>query len=184
MISSPRTSTRRLAIALVGPALALLSAGCATRQQSTDSFLGLITPYRIDIVQGNAITKEQVALAKPGMTREQVRAILGSPMLTDPFHADRWDYIFSIRRPGTEPQRRSLVAHFDGDKLKRLDAPDDLPSENEFVASIAPVKSAPAPRVLELTEAQRNALPVPKKEAPQPAETGGPTRTFPPLEPR
>ena len=89
---------------------AAVSAGCATREQSTDSFLGFITPYRVEIVQGNAVTREQATRVKPGMTRAQVRDILGSPMLTDQFHADRWDYLFTIRRQGTEPQRRSVVA--------------------------------------------------------------------------
>ncbi len=185
MISSPSLSFRGLALQAVLPVLMLSSAGCATREQSTDSFLGLITPYRIDIVQGNAVTKEQVALIKPGMTRSQVIAVLGSPMLTDPFHGNRWDYIFSIRRPGTEPQRRSIVAHFDGDRLTRLEAPDNLPTENEFVASIVPVKRVETPRVLELTEEQRKSLPVPaRKEEPAAPASAGPLRAYPPLEPR
>ena len=172
-----------------GPALALLAVlagGCPTREQSTDSFLGLITPYRIDIVQGNAVTKEQVAQVRPGMSREQVRAALGSPMLTDPFHGNRWDYVFSIRRPGTEPQRRHIVAWFEGDALKKLDAPDDLPTENEFVASLAPLRKAAAPRVLELSEDQRKAIPAPaaRPEAAAAAEPTGPTRSYPPLEGR
>ena len=58
-------------------------------------------PYRIDVAQGNVVTKEQLARVSPGMSRLQVRDILGSPLLTDPFHADRWDYVFTIKRPGT-----------------------------------------------------------------------------------
>jgi outer membrane protein assembly factor BamE len=58
-------------------------------------------------VQGNVVTSEQVARVKPGMTRAQVRDILGTPLLTDPFHADRWDYLFTIRRQGC---RRSAAA--------------------------------------------------------------------------
>ena len=111
----------------VGAAAAALLVGC-TSLQSTDNFLGLITPYRIDIVQGNAITSEMVAKVRPGLTRTQVRDLLGSPMLADPFHANRWDYVFTFRRPGSELQRRSVVAHFEGDVLKKLDAPT-LPSE-------------------------------------------------------
>jgi outer membrane protein assembly factor BamE len=175
-----------MALVLLPAALAALGSGCATREQATDSFLGVITPYRIDIVQGNAVTKEQVALVKPGMTRQQVQAALGSPMLTDPFHADRWDYLFSIRRPGTEPQRRSVVAHFEGNVLKKLDAPDNLPTENEFVASIAPARKGLTAPSLELTEEQRKALPPPAKK-PAPAaltEPVGPARSYPPLEPR
>jgi len=175
---------RLLPLALVlGTALG--STACATREQSTDSFLGLITPYRIDIVQGNAVTKEQVALIKPGMSREQVQAVLGSPMLQDPFHAERWDYVFSIRRPGAGVQRRSVVARFEGNALKALEAPDDLPSEQEFVAAIAPEKRGSASaKALELTEEQRRALPVPPKA--ENAAAGTPTgavRPYPPLEP-
>ena len=66
----------------------------------------------------------------------QVRDLLGSPMLADPFHADRWDYIFTIRRQGTEPQRRHVVVWFEGDALKSVDAPSDIPTERDFVASI------------------------------------------------
>jgi outer membrane protein assembly factor BamE len=114
-----------------------------------------------------------------------VREILGTPLLTDPFHAERWDYLFTIRRPGTEPQRRSIVAVFEGDTLKKLDMPEgQLPTENEFVAAIDNVKRKIEPRVLELTEAQRKALPVPaRKDSPTEAPAGA-TRAFPPLEPR
>ncbi|MBL8308453.1 MAG: outer membrane protein assembly factor BamE [Rubrivivax sp.] len=161
---------------------ALASAGLAGCEalQRTDSLFGFITPYRIDIVQGNAITKEQAALVKPGLSRLQVRDILGTPMLADPFHADRWDYIFTLRRPGTEPQRRSVVVTFEKDVVKAIEAPE-LPSERDFVASISRFKDLKAPK-LELTEEERAALPVPpKKEAP-PAEPMGAVREYPPLE--
>lgn len=164
--------------------VALLLAGCGT--QSTDSFLGVITPYRIDIVQGNAITREQVALVRPGMTREQVQAVLGTPMLVDPFHAERWDYFFSLRRPGTDVQQRVVVAHFGkSGLLERLEAPTDLPDRAGFVASIVPMRKG-TPPALELTDAQRQALPAPaaRKEEPAVAPPQGATRTYPPLEPR
>src|SRR5207237_9267115 len=96
---------------LAGALLGLASlTGCAAYLQSSDNFLGLITPYRVEIVQGNVVTKEQLAQVKPGMARQQVRDILGSPLLTDIFHADRWDYVFTIKRQGTEPQERRIVA--------------------------------------------------------------------------
>ncbi len=177
-----RIRLARLRATLPVLVLALGVAGCSTNR-SPDSFLGLITPYRIDIVQGNVVTSEQAAQVKPGMSRNQVRDVLGSPMVTDLFHADRWDYIFTIRRPGTEPQRRSVVVVFDGDAVKTIDAPA-LPSEREFVASIATRKNVKVP-VLELTEAQRKALPVPpRSETPAAtAEPVGPVRAYPPLEP-
>jgi outer membrane protein assembly factor BamE len=160
--------------------LALLCA-CSSLQ-SSDSFLGVITPYRIDIVQGNVVTKEQLARVKPGMTRNQVRDLLGSPLLADPFHEDRWDYIFTIRRQGAEPQRRSLVAYFEHDVLKSIDAPE-LPEERAFVASIDTYKAKGAPPVLGLSDEQRKALPVPPKSEAAASAPEGPARAYPPLEP-
>ena len=173
-----RYSPLALLLALGGcsmlPALPKLTPG--------ESFLGLITPYRMDIVQGNVVTKEQVALIKPGMPRAQVRDILGSPMLTDLFHADRWDYVFTIRRPGTEPQRRAVVAYFKGDALDRLEAPE-LPGEREFVASISRPMPTSKPTLLELSDEQKKALPVPPKVVAEPVAPMGASRSFPPLEP-
>lgn len=76
--------------------------------------------YRIDIQQGNVVTQEDVNQLRLGMTRRQVQFILGSPMVTDPFHADRWDYYFAYK-PGTrgdgEPQRELLTLLFREDEL-------------------------------------------------------------------
>ena len=96
------SSFARRAAGLLALALAGALAGCQSLQ-SSDSFLGVITPYRIEVVQGNVITSEQIALARPGLTRAQVRDVLGSPLLADPFHTDRWDYVFTIRRQGAAP---------------------------------------------------------------------------------
>ena len=158
-------------------------AGCESLDR-TDSLFGLITPYRIDIVQGNAVTKEQLALIKPGATRLQVRDVLGTPLLADPFHADRWDYLFTLRRPGAELQRRSVVVFFDGDRVKSVEAPNDLPTEREFVASISRNQKI-TPVKLELTEDERKALPPPARLPALPAEPApqGPARAYPPLEP-
>jgi outer membrane protein assembly factor BamE len=165
-------------------AAALMLGGCAwmPSRQVSDTFFGFITPYRMDIIQGNVVTKEQAAAVRPGMTRAQVRDILGSPMLTDIFHAERWDYIFTIKRQGTQPQRLSVVAFFDGDRLRQLDAPD-LPSEREFVASISRTRAGGQPVTLELTEAQKQALPKPAKPDPVPVAPVGALRSYPPLEP-
>ncbi len=170
---------RRLLLILCATLPCWLLAGCEALQR-TDSLFGWVTPYRIDIVQGNAITKEQAAQLKPGLTRLQVREVLGTPMVADPFHANRWDYIFTLRRPGAEPQRRSVVVTFDGDTVKTVEAPD-LPSEREFVASISRHRNLRAPK-LELSEEERAALPTPPKREAPPAEPMGPVREYPPLE--
>ena len=172
-------SRRCLGALLATVALSGGLSGCESLQR-TDSLFGLITPYRIDIVQGNAITKEQAELIKPGMSRLQVRDILGTPLLTDPFHAERWDYLFTLRRPNTPLQRRSVVVTFDGDAVKGIEA-GDLPSEREFVASISRFRDLRTPK-LELSEDERKALPIPPRPPTPPAEPEGPVRSYPPLE--
>lgn len=166
-------------------AVALLFAGCsstAPAPQDSNRLVALITPYRMEIVQGNAITSEQIARVRPGMSREQVLELLGTPLVASMFHADRWDYVFTIRRQGAEAQRRSVVVWFKDDRLDRIEAPE-LPSESEFVADISNVRPRPVP-VLALTPEQRAALPKPAQPpAPPAAEPVGPVREYPPLEP-
>jgi len=86
--SAVRTTVRTAVRTAVLATAALLLVGCESLQR-TESLFGIITPYRIDIVQGNVITKEQAERVRPGMTRLQVRDVLGTPLLTDPFHAAR-----------------------------------------------------------------------------------------------
>src|SRR5690349_12915054 len=118
-----RCARRAAAAMLVG--LAAGFGGCASLQ-SSENFLGVITPYRIEVVQGNVVTREQAALVQPGMSRSQVRDALGSPLIADPFHADRWDYVFTIRRQGAAPQSHSVVVLFENDVLKSIDTNGDL----------------------------------------------------------
>lgn len=160
-------------------------AGCSSLQRSDNRVLAWVTPYRIEVVQGNVVTKEQSDALKVGMTRAQVRDILGTPMLSDVFHADRWDYVFSIRRTGTPPQDRKVSLLFEADKLKSFDTGGELPGEKEFVASIDTFKTKRNAPPLELNEEQLKALPKPAPvaiaaEAPASAAV---VKTYPPLEP-
>lgn len=174
------TPFRTLAVALALTALG----GCTwLSNKMSDGITSVITPYRVEVVQGNVVTREQIAAVKPGVPRARVRDVLGSPLLADPFHAQRWDYVFVIRRPGTEPQQRSVVVLFENDVVKSVQAPD-LPSELEFVASISrPRRNTDVPK-LELSEAERQALPVPAKPEATTASAApqGAVRTYPPLE--
>lgn len=154
-----------------------------TPNWNADRFLGVVTPYKIEIVQGNVITSEQAEAVKQGMNRAQVRDVLGSPLITDPFHGDRWDYVFTIRRPGTEAQSRRVVVRFEGDFFKSIDTGGPLPSEREFVASIDNFKTRRNAPSLELTPEQVKALPAPVRPEAVAAEPIGPTRSYPPLEP-
>ncbi|MBC8056377.1 MAG: outer membrane protein assembly factor BamE [Rhizobiales bacterium] len=150
---------------------------------SAERFLGVVTPYRVEVVQGNVITSEQAEAIKPGMNRAQVRDVLGSPLVADVFHVDRWDYVFTIRRQGAEPQARRIVVRFEGDAFKSIDTGGALPSEREFVASIDTFKTSRNAPPLELTPEQLKALPAPPKPAAVAVEPVGPTRAYPPLEP-
>ena len=182
--ASPRAApARRAAAAVLATAVALGMAGCASLQ-SSDSLFGVVTPYRIEVVQGNVVTREQAEAVKPGMSRAQVRDILGSPLLTDIFHADRWDYVFTIRRQGAEPQRRSVVVRFEGDSLASMEAPE-LPAERDFVDAIDTSRTRRTVPALTLTEEQLKALPAPAAApaAAAPA-AAAPARRYPPLEPR
>ena len=82
---------------------------------------GILSPYRIDIQQGNFVSQEMVAQLKPGMTKEQVRFVLGTPLVTDIFHAERWDYVYTLERRGAPRQQRHLAVFFEDGKLARLD---------------------------------------------------------------
>lgn len=160
----------------------LLAAGCmSSRGEGVSPW----TPYRMEVVQGNVVTREMVEQLRPGLAREQVRNLLGSPLLTDIFHADRWDYVFTIRRQGAAPQQRRVTVYFEGDRLARHEA-SDLPSEREFVAAIDVVKPEPRRKPLELNEAQLRALPLPAGRpaaAPAAPAASAVPRVYPPLEP-
>ena len=89
--------------------LPLLLAGC------------MLAPHKIDIQQGNYVDQEMVAKLKLEMTRSQVRFILGTPLVADPFHPNRWDYVFMTGRAGDVRSQRKITVVFDGDKLKHIE---------------------------------------------------------------
>lgn len=99
-------------------------------------FLYIFTPFRVDVQQGNFISQEQVALLKEGMTRDQVRFVLGSPLLTDVFHADRWDYAFRVQKGSGETTSSKVTVFFKDDKLARFTG-KDLPTEQDYIARLA-----------------------------------------------
>jgi outer membrane protein assembly factor BamE len=110
-------------------------AACASFNNTSNSIASIVTPYKVEVVQGNFVSKEQVEALQPGMNRAQVREVLGSPLVTSAFHADRWDYVFTIRRQGVEAQSRKLAVFFKGDELEKFEG-DTMPSEAEFVTKL------------------------------------------------
>ncbi|MFZ4480497.1 MAG: outer membrane protein assembly factor BamE [Rhodoferax sp.] len=154
--------------------------GCGSFNAASQGIAGLVTPYRIDVVQGNFVSKEQAAALKPGVSRAQVRDILGTPLLTSIFHGDRWDYVFTIKRKGMQSQSRTLTVFFKGDLLERIEA-DTMPSEAEFVASLDSGRASGKVPVLELSEESLKALPAPAKKA-EPIPLPPLPASYPPLE--
>lgn len=164
-------------------AMCLCLGACSSLRDKLPSAEGLVTPYRIDILQGNVVTREQAKALQPGLTRDQVRGLLGSPLLTSVFHADRWDYVFTFKRQGQAAQQRRLTVFFKGDVLERHEA-DELPSESEFVSSLDSRRKAEKVPVLEATEAQLKAFEsrnVAPGTAPVPPPAP-PATSYPPLE--
>ena len=116
----------------------LAIAGCSTAVDETQRawMNKIFRPYVPDMVQGNFISSEQYAKLQVGMTREQVRQILGTPLLASYFHANRWDYVFEFKRAGQRVgKERHVTVFFDGDKVVKFEG-DALPTEVELVAEI------------------------------------------------
>ena len=91
---------------------------------STLSLLGSACVYRINIQQGNFLDQTAVEQVKPGMTRSQVRYLLGTPMVSDTFNKERWDYIYYLKKGrSSHVDSRRVTVYFDGDKVARLDKP-------------------------------------------------------------
>ncbi len=79
------------------------------------------TAYSPPLQQGNVIEQASLSKLKPGMTRAQVRFVLGTPLVVDVFRNDRWDYVYLLRRQGEAPQQRRVTVIFDGDLLARIE---------------------------------------------------------------
>jgi outer membrane protein assembly factor BamE len=92
--------------------------------------------YKAEIAQGNFVSKEQVAALKLGMPRLQVADILGTPLLVSVFHADRWEYVFSLKRQGIDTPSYKLTVHFKGDALDKIDG-SNMPTEQEFIETLS-----------------------------------------------
>lgn len=88
--------------------------------------------YKVDIYQGNLLDERNVAQLKQGMSKRQVMSLLGSPSVSDPFHANRWDYLATISQRGSEPEVKNLVLNFDGDSLASFDGDYFPKQDNEL----------------------------------------------------
>jgi outer membrane protein assembly factor BamE len=88
----------------------------------------MLVPHKIDIQQGNYVDQAMVAKLKPEMTRSQVRFILGTPLIADPFHSNRWDYVYLTGKANNVHTQHKITVVFDGDKLKHVEG-DIVPAD-------------------------------------------------------
>lgn len=143
--------------AAICAAAALALGGC----KQAPELPSIISPYKIDIQQGNIITQEMLSKLKAGMTRSQVRFALGSPLVIDPFRGDRWDYVSLYQKQGKEAERRRITVIFEEDKLVRI--------EGDVTLTDAAMNPPPAVEKTPLDPAK--SAPVKKPEVEAPAAT-------------
>lgn len=103
----------------------------------------LLSPYQMDIRQGNFVTPEMRDKLKLGMTKQQVRYVLGTPLVFDAFHADRWDYVYSLKQNGKVVEKQRMTLYFDGDSLARIDDAG-MPAHTAPVVAAEPAVAEPA----------------------------------------
>jgi len=107
---------------------------CSSTKSLDDKMLAVADTlpgvYKIDVIQGNVITQEMINQLRPGMDKRQVKFILGTPLLVDPFHKERWDYFYDLKKAGKQQKKERITVFFEGDKLINL-AGNFKPS-NEF----------------------------------------------------
>ena len=185
--ANPHYSIQKILIAMACGVLASCSSG--TMSSSSVNPVNWITPYKVDVIQGNFVSREQVEQLQAGMTRDQVKAVLGTPLLTSLFHADRWDYVFTLKRQGVEPQAFKYTVFFKGDQLERFSG-DSMPSEAEFISTLSNKRQLGKVPVLQATEEQLKAAQKPslsqtatdvRTEAVKAPAASSPT-VYPPLE--
>ena len=120
-----------------------------------------LSPHRIDVQQGNALDEEAVVRLKPGLTRSQVRFLLGSPLIVDPFRDNRWDYVYVFHKAGRLTEQKRITLFFDGDVLVRMEG-DLPPAAAEAAAAPAAAASAPVMPPESVAETSRSAEPLPQ----------------------
>lgn len=188
MSANPRYGAQTVFILLACTVLASCSSGSSSTSRSAINPVNWISPYKIDVIQGNFVSREQVEQLRPGLSRNEVKAVLGTPLLASLFHADRWDYVFTLKRQGVAPQSFKYTVFFKGDQLERFEG-DAMPSEAEFIAKLDSKRKLGKVPVLEATEEQLKAAEKPSAAKPAASDAAAAslsadpqTTAYPPLE--
>jgi len=131
---------------LIPVLLLSLIAGCSSVK---------IGPHRIDVQQGNALDQENVARLKLGLNRSQVRFLLGTPLVVDPFRTDRWDYVYVFYNAGELAEQKRITLFFEGDTLVRIEG--DLPAAKPAEPPEPKAEALTLPAVAEVRPASASA---------------------------
>ncbi len=121
--------------------ISVLLASCSN--MSTSRIPTLLEPYKMDVRQGNAVTPEMRARLQFGMTRDQVHRLLGTPLIKDPFHANRWDYYYSFSHQGKLVEHSRLTLYFENDVLVRIDDNGKVSDAPLQATPLAPAEQQP-----------------------------------------
>ena len=148
-VATPATTPAPTATTASTPAAASQATANSGLQRTAPTtvrrFFGIFSPYRVDIPQGNFVTEEMLAQLKEGMTRDQVKFVLGTPLITDIFHADRWDYMFRMLKRNDEVLSSRVTVFFKDNKVSRFEG-GNLPTEVDYLTLIA---GAPPKKTIE-----------------------------------
>lgn len=121
---------RACALGALAGAMILLVAACS--------------PYRIDVQQGNVVTQEMLSKLRVDMSRAQVKYVLGTPLVADLFHPDRWDYYYKFDKAGNPRERRRLTLVFEDEKLKGVIGDVEVAPGLKKLGEAAPVPGTPS----------------------------------------
>lgn len=127
---------------------AFATAALCSLMMAACSVTSYLNPYLVDVRQGNYVTQEMVAQLKPGMTKDQVRFALGTPMVADVFHGERWDYVYRFKPGRGEAQQRHLVVFFDQGKLVRVGG--DVVASGSATSEAAATPPTVTPKLIEI----------------------------------
>ena len=133
--------SRALAVALAALALG----GCTSITQPFDTYLPLITQfgvYKLDINQGNYLSQDMVEKLKVGQTKPQVKAALGTPLITSAFRDNRWDYVYEFQSAGRLREHRQFTVYFKDEVLARWEG-DEMPQSAQDLNRIAAPRALP-----------------------------------------
>ena len=154
---------------------------CSTLLAGCGASVPAIKPFKMDIQQGNVVTSKMLLQLRPGMTKSQVRFIMGTPLVVDSFHKDRWDYFYQMRQAGKIVEQRRVILDFEKDLLTKVRG-DVVPEGTAGAASAADTSTTASGKSIEPKAKDKSwtdKLKFWKKDAPKTAPLEAPAATLP-----